>query len=163
MHYLLSLSFDAENPGKPLGVALSGEVGGPPRQHEAGGGAWSFQHGDALAIAVSASAPVAANAQMKISSLVLAATRRGKKPGKRLSPFNKFDACAVVREWGLPQMINLRDIETVTTIPALHPLKITAKNGQWTLAGSLSILIAQQNAKARPRSYAFDLGIAAGA
>lgn len=161
MHYILSLSFDVEKPGDPLGLTITDEVGGPAQQIDcgSGGGAYLFQKDDVLELAVSASAATTAAAQFRISSLVMAASMPARPAGKRLSPFNKFDACAVVKEWGLPNVVSIRDIQDVTTISALLPLTVTAKNGQWNFAGSLSVLIEQARGKARPRCYPFEFAI----
>lgn len=164
MHYILSLTFDVEKQSEPIAVAITGQVGGPPISIS--GGAYSLQHDDMFEVVVSASSPKARSTQVKISSLVFAARPIGKKNNKHLSPFNKYDACAYIKEWGLASIVSIRDIENVAVTSALHPLAVTAKRGRWSLDGYLSLLISQADengaAKVRPRLYKFELGIDVG-
>lgn len=164
MYYTLSLTIDVEKPSEPIAVAITGQVGGPPIS--VSGGAYSLHRDDVLEVVVSASSSSVRSTQVKISSLVFAAGPMGKKNNKHLSPFNKYDACIAIEEWGLASVITIREIESVAVTSALHPLTVMAKRGRWSLDGCLSLLISQADesgaVKVRPRLYKFKLGIDVG-
>lgn len=171
MHYALLLALDIDDPAAPLAVSIAGLAGDPPMTIE--GGSYTLQLGDSLTPLVRGSAPAAArrsqDQRLKITSLVLTAAPAGKKTSKRtisakrLSPFDKYDACAVITGWGLPAAVNIRGLQDGLAIPALRPLVITAKKGKWTLNGVLSVLGKKPNGKIRPRLYNFSIGVAIGA
>lgn len=164
MQYLLSLGFDINNLGAPLEASITGEAGGPPIAMT--NGAYMLQKGDSLDFAVRYAVPAGDRACAKVSSLAMAATHTGERPVKRLSPFKKYDACTLVRDWGLPGSLSVRDIQRVVTIGALRALTVSARRGDWSVAGYLSLLIEQEDedgeVKLYPHMFSFSIALTVG-
>lgn len=164
MQYLLSLGFDLNNLGAPLEVSVTGEVGGPPIAMA--NGAYMLQKGDSLDVAVRYAVKAGDSARAKVSSLAMAATLTGERPGKHLSPFNKFDASTLVREWGLPASLSVRDVQSVVTTRALRALTVSARRGGWSVAGYLSLLIEREDedggGKLHPHMFPFSIALTVG-
>ena len=161
MRYALTLTLNVDDPDAPLAVAITGEVGGPPIAIE--GGAYQLQRGDIVDVKVLAGSTGASPRPVKISSLALAASPAGEKKNKFLSPFEKYDACAVIKHWGLAATTSVRGLEQISATPTLHPLTVVAKRGRWSIAGYLSLLIGsnkkEDGIKPCPRFYDFKLDL----
>ncbi|MEM9619768.1 MAG: hypothetical protein AAF936_17585 [Pseudomonadota bacterium] len=149
LRHLLTINFNAAA-NKPASVAITG-----PDDH-----AVQMTQGDTLGIEAHCCTPQAS--QIKILSLSLVATPAGKKSEKQLSPFDHYDACTLIKSWGIPER-RLNPDGDLTVINTLSDLSITASTGAWMLYGYLSVLIQKPRktgrVKLRARLHSFKFKI----
>lgn len=159
--YTLSLKFDADQVTKALHYHFDGPKGSPFQPEGRLAGTYHFGAGDALHVKVTATANKKDKAKFTVTDFTLASIPT-LQPGKYfLSLFDQYRACTRVTDWGVPVMgEDDGDTRDEITVKALHPLMITAPNGQWEISGYLSVLIEKLDKdgqiKQIPRLFYFD-------
>jgi len=159
--YHLDLMFDVDQVTRALHYHIDGLKGSPFQGEGRLAGTFHFNAGDELFVTVKSTANKKDKARFVITDFTLASIPTLPAGKYFLSLFDKHCACIRVTDWGIPEFgrdnSNERD---EITIKALHPLLVTAPNGQWEMSGYLSVLIEKLGEdgemKQIPRLFYFD-------
>lgn len=141
-NYTLSLMFDVDQVTKALHYHIDGPKGTPFKGEGRLAGTFHFNAGDKIYVDVKATSQKQDKARFTITDFTLASIPTLPAGKYDLSLFDKYRASVRVHDWGIPQHgEDDDDVKSEITIKALHPLLVTAVNGQWEISGYLSVLI----------------------
>ncbi len=159
--YTLSLMFDVDQVTKALHYHIDGPKGTPFKGEGRLAGTFNFNAGDEIHISVKATSRKRDKARFTITDFTLASIPTLPAGKYGLSLFDKHRASIRVHDWGIPEYgEDDADEKSEITINALHPLLVTAVNGQWEISGYLSVLIEKVGQdgemKQLPRLFYFD-------
>lgn len=157
--YVLTLAFDVDQVTRALQYSIENEEGSPYRAEGRCAGTLQLDEGTELILNVQGYSRKKDAANFVITDCVLAFIPTLPVGTVELSMFDQHRATTHISEWGLPHKAKEEDKNVIATIPALHPLTVIAKNGQWEMSGYLSVLIEKQNkgeTQTQSRLFYFD-------
>ena len=159
--YTLSLMFDVDQVTKALHYHIDGPKGSPFKGEGRLAGTFHFNAGDEIRVCVKATSRKKDKARFTITDFTLASIPTLPAGKYDLSLFDRHRASIRVHDWGIPEYgEDDSDEKSEITINALHPLLVTAANGQWEISGYLSVLIEKlgENGEMQlvPRLFYFD-------
>lgn len=146
--YILELSFDADQVTQSLQFRVISPVGddSPLKTKGPMAGTFNFVHDDEITVRVVATAEAAKPSDpmptLDVNVTNCTFVSIGPDQKQFLSLFDPYNACTMISEWSLPEVVENKSDNSVTvTVNALKTLKVVAHNGQWKISGYLSVLI----------------------
>lgn len=157
--YTLALEFDADQITRSLQYEFSSALGSPLLREGRLAGTCHFEAGDKLNIILTATAKKADSMEIVVTDLTLVSVCTLRPGEYDLSLFDPYNATTRVTEWDTPTY-KTKKKRTKAVTKSLQPLYVTAVNGQWEIAGYLSVMIRKTDKKGKistiPRLYYFD-------
>lgn len=157
--YVLDLAFDADQVTRSLQYEFSSPLGSPMKREGRLAGTCHFNAGDKLNIVLTATSNKSDKIEIVVTDLTLVSICTLRPGAYDLSLFDPYNAATRVTEWDTPVYTSKKKRSKAVT-KSLQSLYVTATNGQWEIAGYLSVMIRKTDKKGKvhtiPRLYYFD-------